>query len=375
MKFIVSSSLLLKNIQALSGVLNSSNTLPILDDFLFELKEDKLFITASDLETTMTVSLEPTKAEEPGMVAIPAKILLDTLKTFADIPVTISVNRDTLGIEISAGDGKYKLPGHRSDEYPQAPALEDTTTLEIKAPILVNAINKTLFATGNDELRPVMSGVFCEITPDDITFVATDAHKLVRYKRTDAFGEISASFIMPKKPLNQLKHLVNSNEDATVKIEYNQINAFFSFENVSMVCRLIDGRYPNYDAVIPTNNPNVLTIDRLSLLNSIKRVAIFANQSTHQVRFKISGKELTLSAEDIDYSNEARERLTCSYEGEDMEIGFNSKFLQEMLSNLDNDDVKIEMSAPNRAGLILPVDPENEKEDILMLVMPVMLNQ
>ncbi len=373
MKFIVSSSLLLKNIQALSGVLNASNTLPILDDFLFELKEDTLYITASDLETTMTVSLEPTKSEEPGMVAIPAKILLETLKTFADIPVTFNINNDTLGVEISAGDGKYRLTGHRSDEYPQTPSLEDTTSLELSSEILNQAINKTLFAAGNDELRPVMSGVFCELTPDDITFVATDAHKLVRYRRTDTKAEVSASFILPKKPLNQLKNILVA--DAPVKIDYNQTNAFFSFDNVNMVCRLIDGRYPNYDAVIPTNNPNALTIDRLSLLNSIRRVAIFANQSTHQVRFKISGKELTLSAEDIDYSNEAKERLTCNYEGEDIEIGFNSKFLQEMLNNMESDEVKFEMSAPNRAGLILPVEKDVEGEDILMLVMPVMLNQ
>lgn len=375
MKFIVSSSLLLKNIQALSGVLNSSNTLPILDDFLFELKDDKLFITASDLETTMTVSLEPTKSEEAGTVAIPARILLETLKTFADIPITFTINNETLGIEISAGDGKYKLSGHRSDEYPQMPALEDTTSLELKASILVNAINKTIFATGNDELRPVMSGVFCELTPDDITFVATDAHKLVRYRRTDAKAESSVSFILPKKPLNQIKNILAGNDETIVKIEYNQTNAFFTFDNIFMVCRLIDGRYPNYDAVIPANNPNVLTIDRVSLLNSIKRVAIFANQSTHQVRFKISGKELTLSAEDLDYANEAKERLTCSYEGEDIEIGFNSRFLLEMLTNLDIDEVRFKMSAPNRAGLIMPVEAENEHEDILMLVMPVMLNQ
>lgn len=373
MKFIVSSSLLLKNIQALSGVLNTSNTLPILDDFLFELREDVLYITASDLETTMTVSLEPTKSEEPGMIAIPAKILLDTLKTFADIPVTFNINNTTMGIEISAGEGKYKLIGHRADEYPQSPMMEETTSIEFTAGVLVTAINKTLFAAGNDELRPVMSGVYCELTPDDVTFVATDAHKLVKYRRTDAKAETSASFILPKKPLNQLKHILGT-DDTPVKIEYNQTNAFFTFENVSMVCRLIDGRYPNYEAVIPTNNPNHLSVNRLSLLNSIKRVAIFANQSTHQVRFKISGKELTLSAEDIDYSNEAKERLTCNYEGEDIEIGFNSKFLQEMLNNLDDEEVKIEMSAPNRAGLILP-SVTVEGEEILMLVMPVMLNQ
>lgn len=374
MRFIVSSSLLSKNLTALSGVLNTSNTLPILDDFLFELKEDALMITASDLETTMTVSIPLDKAEDPGAVTIPAKILIDTLKTFSDIPVQFTINKDTLGVEISAGDGKYKLSGHKSDEFPQAPELEDTVSVSIESELMVNAINKTLFATGNDELRPVMSGVFLELTPDDITWVATDAHKLVRYRRTDFSASESASFIMPKKPLNQLKNILSASEGA-ISIDYNQTNAEFNFENVKMTCRLIDGKYPNYEAVIPTDNPHKLTIDRVSLLNSIRRVAIFANQSTHQVRFKLSGKELLLSAEDIDFSNEARERLTCSYEGDDMEIGFNSRFLQEMLNNIESEEIIIEMSAPNRAGILHPITKENEAEDVLMLVMPVMLNQ
>lgn len=374
MRFIVSSSLLSKNLTALSGVLNTSNTLPILDDFLFELKDNTLLITASDLETTMTVSIPLEKAEDPGSVTIPAKILIDTLKTFGDIPVQFTINKETLGVEISAGEGKYKLSGHKSDEFPVAPELEGTTVIKIDADLLVNAVNKTLFAAGNDELRPVMSGVFFELTPDDITCVATDAHKLVRYKRTDFSAPESASYIMPKKPLNQLKSILSSIE-GEVTIEYNQTNAVFTFENVSMTCRLIDGKYPNYEAVIPTDNPHKLTVDRVSLLNSIRRVAIFANQSTHQVRFKLSGKELLLSAEDIDFSNEAKERLTCSYEGEDMEIGFNSRFLQEMLNNIDSEEITIEMSAPNRAGIMHPVTKQNEAEDILMLVMPVMLNQ
>lgn len=374
MKFIVSSSVLLKNLQALSGVLNPSNTLPILDDFLFELKDKTLQITASDLETTMTVTVPLTMSEEPGIITIPAKILLDTLKTFTDIPITFTINVENMGVEISAGEGKYKLSGHKSDEYPQTPLLENATSLSINSSILVSAFNKTIFATGNDELRPVMSGVFCELTPDDITFVATDAHKLVRYRRTDAKSENSVSFILPKKPLNQLKNILLG-DDFPVKIEYDQTNALFEFENVILICRLIDGKYPNYEAVIPTENPNVLITNRSILLNTIKRIAIFANQSTHQVRFKISGQELILSAEDIDFSNEATERLSCNYEGEDMEIGFNSRFFQEMLNNIDNEDVRIEMSAPNRAGLILPVDNENKDEDILMLVMPVMLNQ
>lgn len=374
MRFIVSSSLLAKNLTALSGVLNTSNTLPILDDFLFELKDDLLMITASDLETTMTVSIPLDKAEDPGSVTIPAKILIDTLKTFADIPVQFTINKETLGVEISAGEGKYKLSGHKSDEFPVAPDLDETAALSIGKEMLVNAINKTLFAAGNDELRPVMSGVFFELTPDDITCVATDAHKLVRYKRTDFNASESTSFIMPRKPLNQLKNILSTAE-GDVNIDYNQTNAVFNFENVKMTCRLIDGKYPNYEAVIPTDNPHKLTVDRVSLLNSIRRVAIFANQSTHQVRFKLSGKELLLSAEDIDFANEAKERLTCSYEGDDMEIGFNSRFLQEMLTNIDSEEIIIEMSAPNRAGIMHPVTVDNEAEDILMLVMPVMLNQ
>lgn len=374
MKFIVSSTSLLRNLQAISGVLNATNTLPILDDFLFRLNEDELEITASDLETTMTVSIPTTKAEEPGVVAIPAKILIDILKTFSDLPLTFTINDETYGIEISTGEGKYKLTGHNSDEFPKVPVKENTTTLALDCSTLAKAINKTVFAAGSDELRPVMSGVFCQLSPGDLTFVATDAHKLVRYKRLDTRSEEAVSFILPKKPLNQLKSLL-INKEFPVTIEYNQTNAFFSFENIHLVCRLIEGKYPNYEAVIPRDNPNVLLIDKALFLNSIKRIALFANQSTHQVRLKISGKELVLSAEDIDFSNEARERLSCSYQGDSIEIGFNSRFLQEMVGNVDTEQLRLEMSAPNRAGLILPVDDENKVEDLLMLVMPVMLNQ
>lgn len=374
MKFIVSSSLLLKNLQAISGVLSTSNTLPILDDFLFNLEDENLVVTASDLETTMTVTIATTKAEEHGVVAIPAKILIDTLKTFSDIPITFTIDNETFGIEISAGEGKYKLTGHNSDEFPKIPVQENTTSIIFNSFVLAKAITKTVFAAGNDELRPVMSGVFCELSPEEFIFVATDAHKLVKYKRTDTPAESVASFIIPKKPLNQLKTLL-SHEDFPVRIDYNDTNAFFSFENVHLACRLIDGKYPNYEAVIPTENPNVLTINRLSFLTSIRRISLFSNQSTHQIRLKISGKELILSGEDIDFSNEAKERLSCNYQGEDMEIGFNSRFLQEMVSNIDSEEVRLEMSAPNRAGILLPVDVGSENEDLLMLVMPVMLNQ
>lgn len=374
MKFIVSSTVLLKNLQSISGVLTTNNTLPILDDFLFELKGDILNITASDLETTMTVVVPTTKAEEEGLIAIPAKILLDALKTFPETPTAFTINTTTFGIEISAGEGKYKLSGHDAEEYPNLPVMTDPDLVKMDAGLLAEAIQKTLFATGNDELRPVMSGVFCQFSDEDLTFVATDAHKLVRYRRSDSKADGSASFILAKKPLNQLKGLLARTEEE-VSLEFDEKNARFAFGNVQMICRLIEGRYPDYESVIPKENPNLLTVDRMNFLNAIRRVSIFANQSTHQVRLRISGKELMLSAEDIDFSNEARERLTCDYEGTDMEIGFSSRFLQDMLSNIQTEQIRIEMSEPNRAGILRPVDNPNEEEDILMLVMPVMLNQ
>ncbi len=375
MKFIISSTALLRSLQKISGVLSTNNTLPILEDFLFELSEDKLKITASDLQTTITVELSTDMSENPGVVAIPAKMLLDIMKTFPELPVTINIDMETLGIELFAGEGKYKLVGHKSDEFPQIPVLENTTALTLDSSLLVSAFNKTLFATGNDELRPVMSGVLCEISEDKLTFVATDAHKLVRYSRGDVKPETNASFILPKKPLNHLKNIMPYDDKVEVKLEYNDTNAVLAFKDITLICRLIDGKYPNYEAVIPTQNPFKLTADRKSLLNALRRVSIFGSKSTHQVRFKITGKELVLTAEDIDFSSEAKERLTCSYDGEDIEIGFNSRFMQDMLSNLESDNVIVEMSAPNRAGILLPEQKEDDPEDILMLIMPVMLTQ
>jgi DNA polymerase-3 subunit beta len=374
MKFIVSSTVLYKSLQAVSGALGSSSALPILENFLFELEETTLRVTASDLETTMSVTIPLSMVEETGSVAVPAKILLETLKTLPEIPVTFTVNHneDKL-IELLTGEGKFKLAGQDPEEFPTAPVMEETATLTVDSILLSEAISKTVFAAGNDEMRPVMTGVLCEFSPDDLTFVATDAHKLVRYRRIDASADANVSFILPKKPLNQLKGLL-AMEDVPVRIEYNQKNARFSFRNIVLICRLIEGRYPNYEAVIPQDNPNKLIIDRVTFLNAIRRVSIFANQSTYQVRLTISGQELKLAAEDMDYSNEARERLTCNYEGEDLEIGFNSRFLGEMLNVSDAEEVSLEMSQPNRAGILRPVNNPNPSEDILMLVMPVMLS-
>ena len=374
MKFIVSSLKLLKSLQALSGVIGSKNTLPILDDFLFHLDENQLKITSSDLDVTMTVSLVPDMVEGTGEVTIPARLLLEIMKNFPDVPITVAVDNNTLAVELIAGEGRYKLAGHKSDEFPQLPVMNDTSVWEIPADVLAKGFEKTVFATGMDEIRPIMSGVLMEMSENHLTFVATDAHKLVRYRRVDVKSDVVASFIMPKKPINQLKSILATLNDDMVRIEFNNTNASFVFGDYQLICRLLEGRYPNYDAVIPKQNPNHLTIDRQTFLAAIRRVAVFSSKATHQVRFRIAGQELMLTAEDIDFYNEAKERLSCSYEGDDMEIGFNSRFLQEMLGNFDSETIKLDLSAPNRAGILTPVDNENENEDLLMLLMPVMLN-
>lgn len=374
MKFIINSVELYKNLQSIGGVLSTNNTLPILNDFFFQLKDGYLKITASDMETTMSVSLPLENADEDGSICIPAKILLDSLKVFPNVPLHVSANDDTFNVELSTGEGRYKLSGHDGNLYPQFPEPETTGSITLAAELFASAINYTLFAAGVDEMRPVMSGVCFEFKTDSITFVATDAHKLVRYRRTDIKADKDDNLILPRKPLNQLKNILIA-KDTDVLIEFNSKNASFTIDNIKLSCRLIDGKYPNYEAVIPLNNPNKLTVDRQQLLNAIKRVAIFASQSTHQVRLQMTGQELYVSAEDIDYSNEAKERMTSSYEGEDLEIGFNSRFLQEMLSNLTCLEICLETSEPSRAGLIFPVSTEETNEEVLMLIMPVMLPQ
>ena len=370
MKFIVSSSQLLKQLQVLGGVINSNNTLPILDNFLFEISENQLKISASDLETTMS-AVVTIESDSTGSIAISARLLLDTLKTFPDQPLTFKTEGDSI-IEISSDQGKYDMAYFGGDEFPKSVSLPSPSKTVIPSSILATAISKTIFAAGNDDLRPVMSGVFFQFSSESLTFVATDAHKLVKYTRTDVTADKTAEFIMPKKPLNLLKGVLGGEED--VIIEYNDTNAKFTFENFVLICRLIDGKYPNYEAVIPKENPNKLTVDRASFQNSVRRVSIFSSKTTHQIRLKMAGTELNISAEDLDFSNKADERLSCDYQGDDMQIGFNSRFLSEMLSNLTSNEVLIEMSLPNRAGILTPIDGTDEGEKITMLVMPVMLN-
>jgi len=371
MKFIVNSSVLLRHLSLIDGVVVSKPIIPILSSFLFDIKEGNLTISSTDLETTMTTSIK-VDATENISVAIPSKTVLDLLKSLPDQPLAFSIHADKGIVEIKYETGRFKLTVQKGEEFPKNPEVEAGNSTTIPTKILYKAINKTAFAASTDELRPNLTGVYFRLFNDNLTFVATDANRLVKYSRSDIAPGMEESFILPRKALNLLKSTL-PNDDSNVKIEFNSSNAFFSFDNVSLICRLIDEKYPDYNAVIPTENPNKLVIDKLEFLMAVKRVAITSNRTSHQIRLKLAGSEITISAEDIDYENESQEKLVCQYEGEDMEIGFNSKYLLEILSNVDSAQVKLELSQPNRAGVILPADTD-EGEDILMLIMPMMIS-
>jgi DNA polymerase-3 subunit beta len=370
MKFSVSSSELLKNLQIVGGAIASNPVLPIMEDFLFTISDNQLTIAATDLETSITTSIE-VMADSDGAVAIPAKILLETLKALPQQPITFNINDDTYGIEITSAYGKYRLAGENGQDFPRIPEADGVDTVTVAAQTIGQGIAKTLFATSNDELRPAMTGVYFQIDFGKIIMVATDAHKLVKYTFSDVTSEVSTSFIIPKKALNLLKTALP--DGGEVKMSFNKSNVFFSFGNTSLVCRLIDSRYPDYNAVIPVDNPNILTVSRSDFQNSLKRIAIYANKTTNQVILNINDGSLTISAQDLDFSNEATEQLACSYDGDQLDIGFNAKFLVEMLGVLESDEVKMELATSSRAGILLPLE-EVEGEEILMLVMPVMLS-
>jgi DNA polymerase-3 subunit beta len=374
MRFVVSSTELLRHLNAISRVISNKNTLPILDNFLFQLEGNTLTVTASDLETTLITTLSLENTEGDGSIAIPAKILIDTLKEFPEQPLTFQMDMETMAVEILSENGKFSIVGQNGTDFPQLPELADgATSLSMPHDVLLSGINKTLFATADDELRPVMNGVYLELSEDDLTFVASDAHKLVRYKRSDARADVQSSFILPKKPASLLKNLL-PREDFDVKLAFDDKNAFFTLTGFKVVCRLVEGNYPAYNSVIPVNNPNRLTIDRVEFYNTLKRVSVFSNQASNLVKLALTPTEMVVSAQDVDFAISAVERIKCQYEGQEMEIGFKSTFLLEILSNLSSSEVQVELSDPTRAGILLPAEKEIEEEDVLMLLMPMMIN-
>jgi DNA polymerase-3 subunit beta len=371
MKFIVSSSALLKQLQQINGVINTNTVLPILEDFLFDISKNKLTVVATDLETVMKIHMD-IEAKETGKICIPARILMDTLKNLPDQPLTFNIEKN-YSVEITSDNGKYKIMGENPDAFPKEPVADDTTSFDTTSSALVTAINKTIFSVSSDDLRPAMTGVYFELDKKGLTFVATDAHRLVRYTRTDASCPKKENFIVPKKPLNLLKAALPDNEDP-ITLSYNGNHLFVVHGSTEMVCRLIDARFPDYRVVIPADNPYSLFINRAEFQSALRRVVVFSNKSTNQVILGIQGSELHLTAQDVDLSFEGSERMTCRYDGSDIQIAFNGRFLIEMLSVLETEEVKLELSTPTKAGLLKPAT-QQEGEDVLMLVMPLMINQ
>jgi DNA polymerase III subunit beta len=374
MKFVVSSSELLSHLQAISRAIASKSQLPVLDCFLFDLKDESLSITASDLEVTMTTNMKTDSTSGDGVVALPSKILLEILKKLPEQPLTFDISMDTMVVDIISERGKYNFIAQPSQDYPSIPVVDEDKSNRIQLPVslLMTGINKTLFATADDELRPVMNGILFEFSAENLTFVASDSHKLVRYQRLDAKSDFEASFILPKKPASLLKNVL-PRESGDVMIEFDHKNAFFTLPNYKLVCRLVEGNYPSYNAVIPQDNPNKAIIDRVDLANTLGRVSIFANQASNLVKLHLTNNEMVVSAQDIDFSISAFEKLRCQYEGDEMEIGFKSLFLSDILDNLSSGDIIIEMSDPSRAAILVPFTKE-ENEEELMLLMPMMIN-
>jgi len=375
MDFVVSSSTLLGHLQLVSKVVGSKNALPILDNLLFDINDGVLQVTASDLESTLTTRLNLESSHGDGKVAIDTKKILEVLKEFPEQPLTFNIDLDELKIDIISSNGKFTLVGQNGDDFPQIPGIkaDKVTRVDILPDVLYSGISSSIFATGDDELRPVMNGIYIELKTTGINFVATDAHKLVKYTRKEVKVEEEASFILPKKPAAILKGVLPK-AFSDVTLEFDDKNAVFSFENFTLICRLVEGVYPNYSTVIPKDNPNKLVVDRVELFSSLKRVSIFANQASNLVGLAITGNQLRISAQDIDYAIAGSEVINCQYDGDEMEIGFKSNFLIEILNNMSATEVVLELSDPTRAGIVVPKDNDNQNEDVLMLLMPMMIN-
>jgi len=373
MRFDVSSTALLSRLQSISKVIASKNSLPILDSFLFDLDGNKLTITASDAETRLVTSVEVMNSKGTGLFAVSAKILLDPLKELPEQPLTFDINDENLEIFIHFQNGKYNFIGQKGDTYPlQKPLNDNAIAIIVDSQMLLNGISRSLFATADDELRPVMNGIYFDIHTDDLTFVASDGHKLVRLRNLSVKSPERASFILPKKPANLLKNLLGK-ETEMVNIKFDDNNAYVNCANFEMVCRLIEGRYPNYNSVIPQENPFKVTIDRISFLNALKRVSVFSNPASSLVKLQLKESEMVVSAQDIDFSTSAEEKIVCQFDGTELNIGFKATYLIEILSNINSEEVILELAEPSRAGLIVPAENE-ENEDQLMLLMPMMLN-
>jgi DNA polymerase-3 subunit beta len=372
MRFIVRSGYLLKNLQLIGGVAGSNAVLGVLEDFLFELKGNTLSLSASDLETMMRVEIEVTGATDDGRICIPSKILTEYLKNLPDQPITITVNMSDRSIDIKSDFGKYKISGENADDFPKEPQPGDATSFQISSIALLESIGKTLFAVSNDSLRPAMTGVYFQLEEGgDINFVATDAHRLVKLGRSGIEHKGADGFIVPKKGLQQMRNVLPA-EDTQLEIAYNSSHIFVTNEKMRMSCRLVDARFPDYKAVVPTNNPYNLVINRADLISALRRLSVFASKTTSQVVFDIVGNSLTISAQDIDFSYEGKETMSCQYTGEDMKIAFNAKSMIELLSNLEGEEVQLELSTPTRAGIFRPME-KSEQEDVLMLLMPLMV--
>jgi len=370
MKFIVSSSALLKQLQQINGVIGSNNVLPILEDFLFEIEKNKLTVIATDLETVMKIQLD-IEAKDSGRVCIPAKILMDSLKNLPNQPLTFDIDKN-FGIEITSDNGKYKVMGENPDNFPKEPPADETSSFTMSSHALLTAINKSIYAVSNDDLRPAMTGVYFELEKNGITLVATDAHRLVRYKLNNVKCPKSDSFIVPKKPLNLLKTTLPDNEDE-ITVSYNSNHLFIKHGTVQLSCRLLDARFPDYKVVIPAENPYRMTINRQDFQSALRRINIFSNKSTNLVTLNISGNEMHLTGQDIDFSFEGNERMACQYNGDDISISFNARFLIEMLGGTESEEVGLELSTPTKAGLLKPVE-QDANEDLLMLAMPLLAN-
>ncbi len=374
MKFIISSTELLGHLTAVSKVISSKHTLPILDNFLFDLQNSELVITATDLETTMISKIELENATGEGKLAVEARRLTTILKEFPEQPLTFDINMETLKVDILSANGKFSIVGQDADEFPHLTSIEEEQEVELKmsSNLLSVGINKTIFATGDDEIRPVINGISIKIEPGVITFAASDSHKLVRYKRMDIETSIESEFILPKKPANLLKNILPT-DDTEITLKTDMRTAIFSINGYELICKLIDGKYPNYNSIIPVESSQKVIINRLELFNTIRRVAVFSNQTSNLIELQIKPNSLTVSAQDIDFSISAYENISCQYDGEDISIGFQSIFLNEILSNINSNDVVIELEGAQRAGLILPLERDNDNEDELMLLMPITL--